>query len=159
MGSFYAVRMASSGKLIGSRVMTEAEAEREVSCWRENIGRAGVVPADAESTSAVRKYDQDALAALLAVAEGTVWVSTTSHRSRDRLRFVTGDPGREFGIWPEKGTPHGAYYEVPARFADLLRKVKGLRVLGGEPSGGRLFRRLTHVEMGGPEPGNWQVPS
>jgi hypothetical protein len=72
----------------------------------------------------------------------TVWVSASSHRSRARLRQVTGGTP-EYGIWPDSEWPRGSYFEVPARHAETLRKVKGLRVLRGEPSGGRLFKRLT----------------
>ena len=33
-------------------------------------------------------------------------------------------------------------------------------VLRGEPgNGAKLFRYLTHRELGGPEPGNWPVPT
>jgi hypothetical protein len=72
---------------------------------------------------------------------GTVWVSASSHRSRDRLRRATGDPGPEHGVWPPGGWPHGSYYQVPAEHAAALSRVPGLRVLRGEPAGGRLFRR------------------
>jgi hypothetical protein len=75
------------------------------------------------------------------MAEATVWVSATSHRSRARLRRTVGDPGPEHGVWPEHGWPRGSYYQVPARHVPELRRVKGLRVLRGEPSGGRVFKR------------------
>jgi len=88
----------------------------------------------------------------------TVWVSTTSHRSRDRLRRLAGDPGPEYGIWPTSGWPHGAYYQVPARLAPQVARIPGARVLRGEPGGGRLFKRMTSAEMGGPQTGNWPVP-
>jgi hypothetical protein len=43
-GRFYAVRKTSRS-IIGSRTMTQAEADREVAAWREHIGPAAVVPA------------------------------------------------------------------------------------------------------------------
>jgi len=82
------------------------------------------------------------------MTEPAVWVSTTSHRSRDRLRRVVRDPGREYGIWPEHGWPHGCYYQIPARLAEQAARIPGVRVLRGEPSGGRLFQRWTAAEMG-----------
>jgi hypothetical protein len=88
----------------------------------------------------------------------TVWVSTTSHRSRDRLRRLAGDPGPEYGIWPTNDLPHGSYYQVPARLASSAAKIPGARVLRGAPTGGRLFRRLTSAEMGTPPRGAWPVP-
>lgn len=81
----------------------------------------------------------------------TVWVSTTSHRSRERLRQITGDPGPSFGIWPDGQWPRGSYYEVPASYVDALAEVKGLRVLRRPPSGGRLFKRWGRAEMGSAE--------
>lgn len=80
----------------------------------------------------------------------TVWVSASSHRSRARLRQIVRDAGPEHGVWPEHGWPRGSYYEVPATYADALRNVKGLRVLRGKPTGGRIFRRLTSADTGGP---------
>lgn len=72
----------------------------------------------------------------------TVWVSTTSHRSRQELVRITGDPGHEYGVWPAHGfLLRGAYYEVPAHYAAELCQVKGIRVLRGRPAGGRLFQR------------------
>ena len=73
----------------------------------------------------------------------TVWVSASSHRSRERLRRIVADPGPEYGVWPEHDWPRGSYYEVPAAHADALRAIPGLRVLKGEPSGGRVFERFT----------------
>lgn len=61
---FYAVRQART-RVIGSRVMTLEEAEREVSVWRNEIGPAAVVPATRELASAVRTYDQAVLAPLV----------------------------------------------------------------------------------------------
>lgn len=84
---------------------------------------------------------------------GKVWVSTTSHRSRDRLRRLVGDPGREYGIWPENGWPHGAYYEVAAEHAASAGRIPGVRVLRAKPSGGRLFKRLGQAELGTPARG------
>jgi hypothetical protein len=73
----------------------------------------------------------------------TLWISTSSHRSRDRMRSVVADSGPEYGIWPEGSWPRGSYYQVPAAHADALRRIKGLRVLQKAPSGGRLFERWT----------------
>jgi hypothetical protein len=53
------------------------------------------------------------------------------------------DPGPEYGVWPDTGWPRGEYYQIPARHADVVRQIKGLRVLRGEPTGGRLFKRHT----------------
>jgi hypothetical protein len=72
-----------------------------------------------------------------------VWVSTSSHRSRQKLARLVPDHGPEYGIWPEGKWPHGAYYQVPAEHADALRQVKGVRVLNGAPAGGRLFKRVS----------------
>jgi hypothetical protein len=82
----------------------------------------------------------------------TVWVSTTSHRSRDRLRRLVGDPGPAYGVWPENGWPHGSYYEVPAAHATAISHIPGARVLRRKPGGGKVFRYLTWAELGGPEP-------
>jgi hypothetical protein len=87
-----------------------------------------------------------------------VWVSTTSHRSRDRLRRLVGDTGPSYGVWPEKGGPHGDYYEVDAKHAASVGRIPGARVLRAAPSGGRVFKRWGAAEMGGPERGNWPVP-
>ena len=73
----------------------------------------------------------------------TVWVSTHSHRSRDKLRRAVGDPGPEYGVRRPGGWPRGSYYKVPAGHVPALRRIKGLRVLRGEPYGGSLFRRWT----------------
>jgi hypothetical protein len=43
--AFIAVRRFSSGRVLGSRVMTRDEAEREVTLWRAEIGPAAVAPA------------------------------------------------------------------------------------------------------------------
>lgn len=99
---FYAVRQARSGKVIGSRIMTRAEAEREVAVWREHIGRAGAVPVTRDTAQAVRLDNQDILPGLLEEAEGYVWVSVTSHRARHRLYAVAGESA-EFGILPARG--------------------------------------------------------
>jgi hypothetical protein len=64
---FYAVRQGRS-KVIGSRTMTRAEADREVAAWREHIGPAVVVPATPGARHAVRTENQEALGALLAGA-------------------------------------------------------------------------------------------
>jgi hypothetical protein len=82
----------------------------------------------------------------------TVWVSTTSHRSRDRLRRLVGDLGPSYGVWPEHGWPHGSYYEVPARHATAAGHIPGARVLRRKPGGGReLFRYLTSADLGSPQ--------
>lgn len=62
---FYAIRKAKT-KIVGSRTMTRAEAEREVAAWRASIGPAVVVPATHANRGAVHRDDQTALAALLA---------------------------------------------------------------------------------------------
>lgn len=69
-----------------------------------------------------------------------VWVSTTSHRSRQKLARLIPDLGPEYGVWAVPG-PRGAYYEVPASFVPALERIKGLTVLKGAPSGGHLFKR------------------
>jgi hypothetical protein len=81
---------------------------------------------------------------------GTVWVSTTSHRSRDRLRRLVGDPGPEYGVWPRGKSPYGAYYEVPAAHADAVNRIPGARVLRARPGGTDLFKRWSHAELGTP---------
>lgn len=73
----------------------------------------------------------------------TVWVSTSSHRSRDRLKARVTDPGPEYGVWPKGEWPRGCYYKIPAASADAVRSIPGLRVLRGEPSGGKIFKRFT----------------
>jgi hypothetical protein len=62
--SFYVVRQART-RVIGSRAMTRAAADREASAWRENIGPAVVIPVTPEARRAVRTYDQPALTAYL----------------------------------------------------------------------------------------------
>lgn len=84
------------------------------------------------------------------MTDGTVWVSTTSHRSRDRLRRLVGDPGPEYGVWPEGGWPHGSYYEVDAKHAAPVGRIPGARVLRAKPSGGRVFKRWGQAELGTP---------
>jgi hypothetical protein len=61
---FFAVRQART-RIVGSRVMTRAEAELEVSVWSAEIGPAKVVPVTRDLTRAVRVYDQDVLRAAL----------------------------------------------------------------------------------------------
>lgn len=157
---YYAVRQFTSGTVTGSRAYTmRADAEREVTAWREHIGRAAVVPESRETYQAVRTEDQAALLALLAEHEPKVWVSTTSHRSRDRLEQafrIAGEDGLgpSYGVWADDG-PRGSYYEVPERLAEVIGAIKGVRVLRGEPSGGRLFKRWGQEEMGGPVRGHW----
>jgi hypothetical protein len=71
-----------------------------------------------------------------------IWVSTSSHRSRERLGYATREhQGPEFGIWPARGMPRGAYYCVPRRYAEAIERIPGARILRGRPSGGRVFRR------------------
>jgi hypothetical protein len=157
----YAVRQFRSGKIVGSRLMTEAEATREVATWRAEIGRAGVVAADLRASTAVRKEDQAELARLLDEAEPHVWIATTSHRSRERLAMayrLAGDPfgpGQEHFSWPHGGRPHGAYYLVNTRHLDAIRRIKGIRVLQAEPSA--LHKCWTSEGLGGPVRGQWQV--
>jgi hypothetical protein len=82
-GRFYAVRRFASGKVLGSRTMTRADADREVSAWREHIGPALTVPATDDVRRAVRANDQAVLAPLL----GTVgfYVSVHDHGRRGLL--------------------------------------------------------------------------
>jgi hypothetical protein len=80
----------------------------------------------------------------------TVWVSTTSHRSRFRLRRLVGDPGPEYGVWPEGKQPYGAYYEVPAVHSASISRIPGARVLRARPAGGRVFKRWGVAELGTP---------
>lgn len=61
---YYCIRQART-KIIGSRSMTLDEAGREAAIWRDEIGPATVVVADAASRKAVRTEDQAALARLL----------------------------------------------------------------------------------------------
>jgi hypothetical protein len=89
------------------------------------------------------------------IEEPHVWVSTTSHRSRERLEMLfriarEDGPGPAYGSWPQGGALHGSYYRVPARHAEAIGRIQGARVLRAEPKD--LFRRWTHVEMGGPVP-------
>jgi hypothetical protein len=160
---FYAVRQYRSGAVLGSRAMTADEAEREVASWREHVGLAAVVPDMPEVRRAVRANDSAKLWQFLLDHEPKVWVSTTSHRSRDKLATLA---ERErlgelaaYGTWPaDGGWPRGDYYQVPARLAGQLAGVKGLRVLRGAPKG-RLFKRWDGAGTGGPQRGNWPVPA
>ena len=61
---FIAIRQART-KVIGSRVMTRHEAEREVSVWRDEIGPACYVPAASDVRSMVRRNDSEALSKIL----------------------------------------------------------------------------------------------
>ena len=61
---FYAVRQART-RIVGSRVMTRAEAELEVTVWSSEIGPAKVVPWSDGMRRAVRVYDQAVLHAAL----------------------------------------------------------------------------------------------
>jgi hypothetical protein len=161
---WYAVRMNSRGVTLGSRLMSEEDAAREVAVWREHIGPAALVPDTPQARQAVRRDDSPALFRLLLEHEPKVWVSTTSHRSRDRLRVAMrlGDGGElhEYGAWSRPGAGRiasGAYYHVPARLAAEVARIKGARVLAKPPA--RLFKCWTDAEMGGPERGNWPVPA
>lgn len=87
----------------------------------------------------------------------TVWVSTTSHRSRDRLRRLVGNPGPSWFSWPSGGRPSGCYYQVPAEHAEAVGRIPGARVLRQAPKD--LMKHWTSRETGGPERGNWPVPS
>jgi hypothetical protein len=69
-GKFYAVRQASR-KIIGSRLMSRAEADEEVACWAENIGPAIAVPDSPAIREAVRAYDQEVLGEWLYPAPAT----------------------------------------------------------------------------------------
>jgi hypothetical protein len=154
---WYAVRMNSRGVTLGSRLMREQDAAREVAAWREQIGPAAMVPDSPQARQAVRRDDSPALFRLLLEHEPKVWVSTTSHRSRERLHAVMrlGDGGElvEHGAWSRPGAGRiasGAYYQVPARLAAEVAAVKGARVLAREPA--RLFKRWTAADMGMPAP-------
>lgn len=155
--SYYAIRRFTSGKVLGSpRYELQEDAEREASTWREHIGPAAVVEVSVPVAHAVRTEDQETLAALLAEHEPKVWVSTTSHRSRDRLERVTGgQQGPEYGSW--KGRPHGSYYHVPARLAEDVARITGVTVLRKPPP--ELFKRWTAEDTGGPVRGHWPVPA
>lgn len=63
--SYYAIRQART-KVVGSRAMTRAEAEHEVSLWRQEIGGARVMPYTAELRRAVAAMDQAVLSRVLA---------------------------------------------------------------------------------------------
>jgi len=63
-GKFYAVRQART-KVIGSRLMSHAEANTEVAAWSEDIGPAKAVPDSPAMRRAVRAYDQETLGAAL----------------------------------------------------------------------------------------------
>lgn len=89
---FYAVRQART-RVIGSRVMSLAEAEREVAAWLEDVGPAVAVPATPELARAVRAYDQAVLARLLTPP---ATVTVTCARKRYKLAFSK-LPGRTFG--------------------------------------------------------------
>jgi hypothetical protein len=151
-GKFYAVRQFRGGKVLGSRIMTEAEAQREVAAWRLAVGRAAVVADAADVREAVHSDDQTVLSKLLNDNEPHVWISTTSHRSRDRLRQVFRSaadeygPGPEFGSWPKGGTPRGCYYLVNARHLPAIERIAGIRVLQAEPRD--LFKRWGQDETG-----------
>lgn len=63
-----------------------------------------------------------------------------------------------WGAWPKSGgLPRGEYYQLPARLREQLERIKGVRILAGEPAG-KLFKRWTMHEDGSPLPGNWPVP-
>jgi hypothetical protein len=80
---FYAVRRFASGRVLGSRTMTRAEADRECSAWREGIGPAITVPATDDMRCAVRTADQATLAALLGPLG--FYVSVEDHGRRGLL--------------------------------------------------------------------------
>ena len=121
---FYAVRQYSSGKVLGSRLMTEDEAVREVSSWREHIGLAAVVPDSPQTRTAVRANDSAALWLLLLAHEPKVWVRVNeSHKARLRLQEAV--PGRPTG----SGARHGPdRRRVPARVL-----LPGARAAGRVP--------------------------
>jgi hypothetical protein len=160
---FYAVRQFRSGAVLGSRAMTADEAAREVTSWREHIGLAAVVPDMPEVRRAVRANDSEKLWQFLLDHEPKVWVSTTSHRARYKLGLLARDEHlgglTPYGVWPaDGGWPHGDYYQMPARLADRLARIKSARVLRGAPKG-RLFKRWNLEDTGGPQHGNWPVPA
>jgi hypothetical protein len=59
-GKFYAVRQGRT-RIIGSRLMSLAEASREVAMWTADVGPAAVVPDSPAMRTAVRRYDQAVL--------------------------------------------------------------------------------------------------
>lgn len=160
---FYAVRRFTSGAVLGSRAMTEAEATAEVASWCEHIGPAARVPDMPEVRRAVRADDQAALWRFLLDFEPRVWVSCGSHRARGKLDRLA-EAERlgtlvSWGTWPKSGGwPRGEYYQMPARLRGQLERIKGVRILAGEPAG-KLFKRWTMHEDGSPLPGNWPVPA
>jgi len=72
----------------------------------------------------------------------TIWVSVSSHRARHTLASIVGRKTPEYGYRGKDHRPRGEYHCVPGRFADQIRRAKGLRVLAGRPNCGRdVFRR------------------
>lgn len=69
MSGFYAIRQART-RVIGSRSMTRAEADREVAVWAAEIGPARVLPVTPDLAHAVRYYDQ---AILVPALKGEPW--------------------------------------------------------------------------------------
>ena len=65
-GKFYAVRQFASGRVLGSRIMTGTEAEREVTMWRQEIGPAVMVPDSPAIRRMVHRDDSGSLAEVLA---------------------------------------------------------------------------------------------
>jgi hypothetical protein len=63
---YIAVRQFSSGRVLGSRVMTRHEADREVSVWRAEIGPAAVAPATPAIRAMSEADDSAGLADVLA---------------------------------------------------------------------------------------------
>jgi hypothetical protein len=59
-GKFYAVRQGRT-RVIGSRLMSQAEASREVAMWTADIGPAKAVPDSPAMRRAARCYDQAVL--------------------------------------------------------------------------------------------------
>lgn len=73
---YIAVRKFTSGKVLGSRVMTRAEADREVSVWRAEIGPAAVAPATATIRAMSDADDSAALADVLRQLSIPGWMRT-----------------------------------------------------------------------------------
>jgi hypothetical protein len=69
VSGFYAIRQART-RVIGSRSMTRAEADREVAAWAAEIGPARVLPVSPDLAAAVRSYDQ---AILVPALKGEPW--------------------------------------------------------------------------------------
>lgn len=80
----------------------------------------------------------------ISLAEGHVWVSSSSHRSTQSLGRILGTEPRDlvsYGIWPAGDWPRGNYFQVPVEHIPAVEKVKGLSVMKYGPRGGDIFKR------------------